>query len=295
MQMFEETIWCLWDWYEYTDFQLQEADIDNLPELYEKDEIRFERNQWNQDRSEVSCTIFNAMWCLADLINYWFSLDEIKEYDEESYKPERWRIRWHWRLTKNAFRLVCKKYNASELSKEFWKVAFYTVNKFNEKAIEKLLAKKYTIWWNWCITAEYRADYKKDAFVEWCEFWKLTNWHAFNIINKEWQTSVKDSYAWRKTTDWKKDCNTFWLAHKLSEMTNYWQRFYTFTLVKEDNLERIKELNTIKAELLTHTESASRLRHLTKSIEYQNRLHEENERKRNERLAYINDELKKLS
>ena len=39
MQMFEETIWCLWDWYEYTDFQLQEADIDNLPELYEKDEI----------------------------------------------------------------------------------------------------------------------------------------------------------------------------------------------------------------------------------------------------------------
>jgi len=65
--------------------------------------------------------------------------------------------------------------------------------------------------------------------------------------------------------------------------------------VKEDNLEEIKRLNTIKAELLTHTESASRLRHLTKSIEYQNRLHEENERKRNERLAYINDELKKLS
>jgi hypothetical protein len=65
--------------------------------------------------------------------------------------------------------------------------------------------------------------------------------------------------------------------------------------VKEDNLERIKELNTIKAEILTHTESASRLRHLTKSEEYQRRLHNENERKRNEWLAYINDELKKLS
>jgi hypothetical protein len=65
--------------------------------------------------------------------------------------------------------------------------------------------------------------------------------------------------------------------------------------VKEDNLERIKELNAIKSELITHTESASRLRHLTKSEEYQRRLHEENERKRNERLAYINNELKKLS
>ena len=291
----ENNIWCIWDWYECTDFQLQEWDIDNLPELYEKDEIRFERNQWNQDRSDVSCTIFNAIWCLTDLINYPFTLDEIKEYDELSYTPEWWRIRWHWRLTKNAFKLVAKKYNESELAKEFWKIAYYAVNKFNEKAIQKLLEKKYTIWWNWCITSEYRADYKKDARVEWCEFWKLTNWHAFNIINKLWQTSVKDSYSWRKTTDWKKDCNVFWLAHKLSEMTNYWQRFYTYTLVKEDNLEEIKRLNTIKAEILTSTESASRLRHLTQSKEYQERLHLENERKRNEWLEYINNQLKILS
>ena len=235
--MEEEMIGCLWVWESETDYILLDGDIDSLPELYEKDEIRFEWNQWNQSRSKVSCTIFSALWVLADLINYNFSLDEIKEYDEESYKPEWWRIRGQWRFTKYAFDLVCKKYNDSELSKKYGKVAYYRISKNSEESIKKLLDKKYTLWTNWCITTAYQNDYRDDAFVEWCKFWTQTNGHAFNIISKKWQRSVKDSYSGRKTKDWKKDCNTFWLAHTVWEMTNYWLRLYTFTLVKEDSLE----------------------------------------------------------
>jgi hypothetical protein len=34
----------------------------------------------------VSCTIFAAVGCLSDLMNYKFSYDEIKEIDELSYE-----------------------------------------------------------------------------------------------------------------------------------------------------------------------------------------------------------------
>ena len=38
----EEIIWCLGDWAEDTDYVLCEWDIDLLPTLYEKDEIRYD-------------------------------------------------------------------------------------------------------------------------------------------------------------------------------------------------------------------------------------------------------------
>ena len=39
---------CLWLWYETTDYLLMEWDVDNLPNLYQQDDIRFEYNQNNQ-------------------------------------------------------------------------------------------------------------------------------------------------------------------------------------------------------------------------------------------------------
>jgi hypothetical protein len=68
-----------------TDYQLCNGNEYLLPILYKKDEIRFEYNQGNQDWSRNSCTIFAAIGMLSDLINYEFSLDEIKEVDELSY------------------------------------------------------------------------------------------------------------------------------------------------------------------------------------------------------------------
>jgi hypothetical protein len=56
-----------------------------LPKLYKKDETRFTYNQYKNEWSYVSCTIFAAVGMASDLTNYQFSYDEIKEIDDSSY------------------------------------------------------------------------------------------------------------------------------------------------------------------------------------------------------------------
>lgn len=285
----EEIFWCLWLWESETDYILCDGDIDILPKLYKQDEIRFEYNQANQPRSTVSCTIFSAMWMLADLMNYDFTLDELKEVDELSY--ENWRIRWHWRYVKSAVDLVRKRRN--EKHADLWTVAYYRINKYSDK-IDEILEKWYTLNWNFCPTSQYSADYRKDAILDWCDFWKNTNWHAIDIIWNEWHRSTKDSYKWRKTYDWKKDCNRYELKHKLAELTNYWHRFYVFTKVAEDNLEEIKRLNELKSLVLIAIETNSKMRHLVNDEWFRNKLHSMNDANRS-KLEDINIQLKKLS
>ena len=90
----EEILWCLWDGAEPTDYILCNGDIDTLPTLYNQDTIRFQYNQWNQDWSKLSCTIFSAIGSLADLVNKDFSLSDIKEVDNLSYQY--WRVKWQY-------------------------------------------------------------------------------------------------------------------------------------------------------------------------------------------------------
>ena len=284
----EETLWCLWLWIEDTDYILCEWDVDVLPKLYKQDDIRFEYNQANQERSRVSCTIFSAMWMISDLMNYEFSLDELKEVDELSY--EHWRIRWRWRYVKNAVDLVCKRRN--EKHADLWKVAYYRINKYSN-LIDEVIQKWYTINWNFCPTSEYSSDYRKDAVLDWTDFWNNTNWHAIDIIF-DWKRKVKDSYKWRKTYDWKKDCNRYELKHSLNQLTNYWNRYYVFTKVAEDNLEEIKRLNELKSLVLIAIETNSKMRHLVNDEWFKNKLHAMNDANRS-KLEDINIQLKRLS
>lgn len=285
----EETLWCLGLWEEETDYILCDGDIDILPKLYKQDEIRFEYNQANQSRSQVSCTIFSAMWMVADLMNYDVSLDEMKEVDEISYSL--WRIRWRWRYVKSAVDLVRKWRN--EKHADLWTIAYYRISKYSDK-IDEILEKWYTINWNFCPTSSYSADYRKDAVLDWCDFWTNTNWHAIDIIRNEWHRSTKDSYKWRKTYDWKKDCNRYELKHKLAELTNYWNRFYVFTKVAEDNLEEIKRLNELKSLVLIAIETNSKMRHLVNDEWFRNKLHSMNDANRS-KLEDINIQLKRLN
>lgn len=285
----EIMLWCLGTGEEATDYVLNEWDGDLLPKLYNQDEIRFEYNQQNQSWSRVSCTIFSAMWAIADLMNYDFSLDELKEVDDLSYT--KWRIKWQWWFTKSAVDLACKWWN--EKHGDLWKVAYYRVSKYSE-LVDKILEKWYTMVTNCCPTSEYWMDYRKDAILDWYDFWKITNGHAIDIIWNEWKRSTKDSYKGRKTADWKKDCNRYELKHKISELTNYSPSLYVFTKVSEDNMERIKELNEFKAVLTQTIENNSKMRHLTNDEWYKNKLHEMNESNRS-KLKDINEELKKLS
>lgn len=285
----EEMLWCLWLWESDTDYILCDWDIDVLPKLYTQDDVRFEYNQSNQERSRVSCTIFSAMWMLADLMNYDFSLDELKEVDELSY--QNWRIRWQWRYVKSAVDLVRKWRN--EKHADLWTVAYYRINKYSDR-LDEILEKWYTINWNFCPTSQYSGDYRKDAILDWCDFWTNTNWHAIDIIWNEWHRSTKDSYKWRKTYDWTKDCNRYELKHKIAELSNYWHRFYVFTKVAEDNLEELKRLNELKSLVLIAIETNSKMRHLVNDEWYKNKLHSMNDANRS-KLEDINIQLKRLS
>lgn len=287
----EIMLWCLGTGEEATDYVLNEWDGDLLPKLYDQDEIRFEFNQQNQSWSRVSCTIFSAVWAVCDLMNYDISLDELKEVDETSYLPEWWRIRWQWWYTKRAVELAKTWWNTKH--GDLWKIAYYRVSKYSD-LVDEILQKWYTMVTNLCPTSEYWMDYRKDAILDWYDFWRNSNGHAIDIIWNEWKRSTKDSYKGRKTADWKKDCNRYELKHKISELTNYSPSLYVFTKVSEDNMERIKQLNEFKALLTATIENNSKMRHLTNDEWYKNKLHEMNESNRS-KLKDINEELKKLS
>lgn len=288
----EIPVWCLWDWVEATDFLLCEGDIDGLPQLYQQDEIRFEYNQKNQDWSTVSCTIFSAMWMLSDLMNYNFSLDELKEVDELSYT--KWRIRWQWWFVKDAIKLAADRWNNSDRASKYWKVAYYRVYKYDDSVLEELLWKNYTLNTNFHPTTEYSADYRKDAVLNWTNFWTLVNWHATDIISNKWKRSVKDSYKGRKTTDWRKDCNIYELANPLSKITNYWQWLFVYTKVSEDNYERVKELNEFKVLLIQTIANNSEMWHKTRDEGYRKLLNKMNNANR-KKLEDINEQLKLLN
>ena len=272
----ENVLWCLGIWEEDTDYRLCNGDWDLLPPLVKKNEIRFEYNQWANEWSKNSCTIFAAIWMLSDLIDYEFSTKQIKEVDELSYTTTKYpsiRQRGKWWYVKYAVDLVADRYNNSELSKKYWKVAYYRVSKYDNEIIESVVDKLYTIDWNYCPTIQFNQDYLKDGMVDGTEFGVNTNWHSVDVICKEWQRSVKNSYKWRKY-------NIFWLKNKLSAITNFWPYFYVYTLVKEDNLEEVKRLNEFKSALLVAIEQNSKLRHLTNDKNYQSILHYTNEKHR---------------
>lgn len=269
-----EEFGCYGLWEDERDYVLCDWEYELLPKLYDKDEIRFEYNQANQDWSTVSCTIFAAMWMLSDLINVERTLDQIKEVDELSYITKKYptRIRGRgWRV-RYAVWLTRDWYNASELSKKYGKINYYKIHRSSDM-LDNALSKLYTLDTNFCPTTAYSKDYRTDWILNWTDFWTATNGHSVDIIKKEWIIWVKDSYKWRKTYDWKKDCNFYGVEHNLKELSNYSDRLYIYTLVKEDNMEEIKRLNNIKSEANNTIEALWRLRHSVNDEEFRNELH----------------------
>lgn len=287
-QPMEENIWCLGIWESDTDYLLCNWDSDLLPPLIKKNEVRFEYNQWANKWSEVSCTIFAAMWMLSDLIDVEWTYDQIKEVDNLSYNNPDYlpmRTPWHWWYVKSAVDLVADWYNKSELAKKYGKVAYYRISKFDDEIIENVINKLYTIDWNMWLPTAFKQDYKEDWMVDWTNFWVNTNWHSIDIICRNWQRSVKDSYKWRKY-------NIYGLKNKLSAITNFWPYFYVYTLVREWAENDIKRLNEMKSKIVQAIDLNSQLWHLANDTTYKNLLHQMNEANR-KKLDDIDNELKK--
>ena len=287
-----ETLGCLWTGEQDTDYVLCDGDIDLLPNLYQQDNIRYEYNQSNQSWSKKSCTIFMAIGMVSDLMNYEFSLKEIKEIDELSY--EKGRTRWEWWYVKSAVDLVYKWWNTNDkLVKKYWKIAYYTIRK-DSTMIDEVLKKWYTIWWNFCPTIAYSKDYNTDAVLDWCEFGNKTSWHAIDIIWDENfnNRAVKDSYKGRRTYDNSKESNRYELKHPIVELTNYWSFYYVYTKVQEDNMEEIKRLNEIKAKCNVIIDHLSGLWHMVNDENFRGILHYTAEKLR-KKINDANEQLKK--
>jgi hypothetical protein len=280
-----EVIWCLGLWEEDTDYVLCDWDIDLLPELYQQDQIRYEYNQGNQSWSIKSCTIFAAMWMLSDLMNYEFSLDELKEVDNLSY--EHGRVKWQGWWVKSAVDLVAKWWN--EKHRDLWMVAYYRVSKYSDM-VDKIIEKWYTLDTNYCPTVEYAKDYYLDWVLEGTEFWTKTNWHSVCVIN-DWVRKIKDNYKWRKNPSWK-DVNIYEVKNQIAKITNYWPYLYLFTKVQEDNMQEIKRLNEIKAKCNVIINHLSGLRNMVNDTNFQWILHYTAEKLR-KKINDANEQLKK--
>lgn len=262
----EELNGCLGIWEQNSDYLIEWFE-DNLPSLYQQDNIIYEYNQFANDRSKKSCTIFSAIGAISDLFNYEFSLKEIKEIDNLSYEKGRLKNSWWW--VQSAVKLVADRWN--EHKKE--KVAYYKLDITNDTLVHNILDKWYTIMTNFNGNGKYTLDYLADAILNWTDFWTSTYWHAVNIVNVNWKLCVKDSEKGRKTSKTKKDCNIYELEHELREIKPFSVNWYIYTKVAEDALEEVKRLNEIKTECNLLIEHLWKLYHLVNDANFQSILH----------------------
>lgn len=284
----EEKLGCLGIWESPEDYVLCNGDSDLLPKLYKKDEIRYEYNQYKYQWSYVSCTIFAAVWMASDQTNYQFSYDEIKEIDDSSYDNPKYphvRKRGEGWYVKYAVDHVQTRWNNKpELVKKYGKLAYYRISKYDDDILEWVIDKLYTIDWNYCPTAAYNQD-REDLMIDGTNFGYNTNWHSVDVIKKSGQRSVKDSWS-------RPERNIYGLKHKLSEITNFWQYFYVYTLINDWAEEDIKRLNEMKALTVRMIEDNSSMWHMSNDWAYRTKLHDMNEAHR-KKLKDIDAQLKK--
>ena len=279
--MEEEVLWCLGIWEQDTDYTLCEWFEDNLPKLVKQDEVRFFYNQYINSWSTVSCTIFAAVGMISDLFNYQFSYDEIKEIDDLSYT--RGRVKWQWWYVQSAVKLVADWWNGNEkLTKQYGKVAYYRISKYDNEVIQSVLDKLYTLDTNYNGNKKYWED-KKDWVLDGTDFWPATYGHSVDIISNNWKRSVKDSWSTNQIYE---------LKHKISEISCYGNFVYLYTKVAEDSLEDLKRLNEMKTLLERMIEDNSSMWHLTNDWDYKLKLHDMNEKNR-AKLKDIEDQLKR--
>lgn len=276
-----------------TDFILTEWEINWLPTLFEQDDEIYEYNQAKQSWSVMSCTIFNPVWAVSDLMNYEFPLEQIQEIDSLSY--EKWRKQWDWRRTDLAVDLVRnRRNNNKELVKEYWKIASYRLTLRDDELIATVLWKKYTLCWSYQWNANFNND-RNDWILDNYEFWKATYWHSVWMRNYKGMKSVKDNYKWRKY-NWK-DTNIFGVRPEWSQLVKSWvfrPNCYLFTKVAEDNYDELIRLEKVKVKCINSLNANSELWHNTNDEKLKKKLHDTNERIRNNNLKYIEEKLIEL-
>ena len=268
-----------------TDFILTEWLLDALPTLYQQDEIIYQYNQWTQDRSTKSCTLFSPIWAISDLFNVEVPLKTIKQRDDDSYSKGRVKNSgWYVAFWVDH---IVKEWNESEFAKEYWKAAYYSIDLKNDELVKGILDKRYTICTWYQGNANYNKD-KRDGVLENTSFGSPTYGHAVSAI---WSINdnpqrIKDNYY--KSVSY----NIYDVAHPFSDLSCFYDRGYIITKVAEDALEEVKRLNEFRTNLLKAIEVNSQMRHQTNDSNYQSILHYVNDKNR-KKLQDIEKELAK--
>ena len=276
--------WCLWLWDKPTDYKLTEWLLDALPTLYPQDEIIYEYNQYNQKRSQKSCTLFSPIWAISDLFNVEIPLETIKVWDNDSYSKGRMKNEW-WYVALGVEH-IAGEWNDSDFAKKYWKVAYYSIDLKNNELLKRILEKRYTV----CIwfqgNSNYTNDKNKDWILNWTSFWSYTYGHAVSAIwSTKYPQRIKDNYKGIKY-------NIYEVEHEFSEIPCFYDRWYVFTKVAEDALEEVKRLNKMKTLTENMIADNSEMWHLTNDIDYKAKLHAMNNVHR-KKLQDIETELKK--
>lgn len=283
--MEEITNGCLWLWAKETDYILTAWLLDSLPTLYQQDEVIYQYNQWTQDWSENSCTLFSPIGAVSSLFNIEVPLSTIKEWDSESYNH--WRIEWEWWRVQLWVDLITDCWNNSEFWKKYWKVAYYSIELRDDELVRRILNKRYAICTGYSWNAKYNND-KNDWVLEWTSFWARTYGHAVQSIwSNNYPARIQDNYYWTAKY------NIYEVAHKFSEISCFYDRWYVLTKVKEDNLERLKELNSFRTTLIQTIANNSSMWHQTRDVAYQKELNRMNNSNR-KKLQDIEEQIKIL-
>ena len=265
--------WCIGLWEKQTDYIMDEWLLDALPKLYQQDEIIYQYNQWLQDWSTKSCTLFNAVWALSDLFNVEIPLSVIKQWDADSYS--KWRPKNSWWYVSLGVDHIVKEWNASDFSKQYWKAAYYSIDLKNDDLVKWILDKRYTIcaWYQW--NAKYNKD-KRDWVLDDTEFGSPTYWHGIWVLwsINDCPSRIKDNYYESITY------NIYDVAHPFSDLSCFYDRGYIITKVAEDALEEVKRLNEFRTNLVHAIELNSAMRHQTNDDNYKSILHYMNEKNR---------------
>lgn len=264
---------CIGLWEKESDYILDEWLLDALPTLYQQDEIIYQYNQWTQDWSTKSCTVFSPIWAISDLFNVQIPLTVAKQWDDDTYSNGR--VKWQWWLVAKWVEHVVKEWNGSEFAKKYWKAAFYSIDLKNDDLVKWVLDKRYTICTGYQWNATYNKD-KRDWVLENTEFGTPTYWHAVSAI---W--SINDCPARIKDNYYKSiSFNIYDVKHHFSDIDCFYDRGYIITKVAEDALEEVKRLNEFRTNLLKAIEINSAMRHQTNDKNYQSILHYVNEKNR---------------
>lgn len=272
---------CLWDNIQTTDYLLATGFEDALPKLVQQDNIIFAYNQYKQQRSKKSCTVFSAIGAISDLFNYEFPLDEIQKVDDMSY--DRGRMRDEGRWVQAAVKLVADYWN--DKHKDLWEVAYYRVDTTDNALMESIMDKWYTLMTSFQGNYSYTKDYDADWILNGTRFWAATYWHAINVRKVNGKRCCKDS---AKGTEH----NIYELEHALKDITCYSSNAYIYTKVMDNKLEEVKRLNEMKTLTERMIEDNSAMRHLTNDAAYRTKLHDINEKHRS-KLKDIEEQLKK--